>query len=120
MWSSKSNGAIIYCLFSYINKALLFVDIFCCQRTPLVHVQLAVYQNPLGLFRTAAAQPCRHIFPQPESVQGVGLPLMQDSAFVLAEFHEVCVGPFPHHAKVSLEGSPPSQHFNCTPDYSHV
>lgn len=67
MWSSKSNGAIKYWLSSYINKPLVFVDLFCCQRTPLAHIQLAVYQNPLGLFRTAAAQPCRHQACKPES-----------------------------------------------------
>lgn len=72
--------------------------------------------TPVGLFRTAAAQPGRHISPQPGSVQGVSPFLVQDSAFVLAEFNKVSVGPFLQHVKVFLDGSPPHQHVNCTPN----
>lgn len=46
-----------------MNRVQVAVDHLCCQRTPLAHVQLSVYQHLLGLFRKSAAQTSRHASP---------------------------------------------------------
>ncbi|KAK4826357.1 hypothetical protein QYF61_007951 [Mycteria americana] len=87
------------------------VGLLGCECTLLAHVQLFIHQYPQVLLRRAAPNP---FIPQPVLILGVAHTQVQDPVVVLAEPHEVHMGPLLQLVQVPLDDFLSFWHVNRT------